>query len=78
MLDTSFRLFRVSDLFTPTKKFLLTFDRDTSCTLSKVLVVAHVILVSAQDPNTSFSFLGNFYLTLGSVGRFGLGPGLDK
>ena len=44
--------------------------------------VAHVILVSAQGPNTSFFlFLGTFNRLGGLLGHglgLGLGPGLDK
>ena len=45
-------------------------------------VVAHVILVSAQGPNTSFFFFGGTFIWLGGLfGQglgLGLGPGLDN
>ena len=42
--------------------------------------VAHVILVSAQGPNTSFFFFGGTFIRLGGLfGQgLGLGPGLDN
>ena len=33
-------------------------------------IMAHVILVSAQGPNPFFLFLGNFYSTWVSVGKY--------
>ena len=43
-------------------------------------VVAHVILVSAQGPNPSFSFFWGTFIRLGGLmGQgLGLGPGLDN
>ena len=47
-----------------------------------VVVVAHVILVSAQGPNPSFFFFwGTFIQLWGLLGHglgLGLGPGLDN
>ena len=47
-----------------------------------VVVVAHVILVSAQGPNPSFFFYWGTFIQLGGLfGRglgLGLGPGLDN
>ena len=37
--------------------------------------VAHVILESAQGPNTSFFLFGGTFIRLGGLG---LGPGLDN
>ena len=46
------------------------------------VVVAHVILVSAQGPNPSFFFFGGTFIQLGGLfGQglgLGLGPGLDN
>ena len=42
------------------------------------MLVAHVILVSAQGPNPSFFFFWGTFIRLGGLLGPGFGPGLDN
>ena len=42
------------------------------------MVVAHVIIVSAQGPNPSFFLFFGTFIRLGGLLGPGLGPGLDN